>query len=184
MHPARRDDAGVEAAIRDVLGRYCRGIDRLDRELVLACYHPDAVDHHPGFEGPADAFVDWCFDVLGRFRSTSHLLGQTVVDRRDDRPDVAVVETYAVAHHHGTTDAPARNLEAGIRYVDRFERRPAGEGAWRIAERFVVVDWQRVVRAEDRWPLVDGAAGQRGADDTVHRLLTATFGEPPGPTPR
>ena len=34
-------------------------------------------------------------------------------------------------------------MTAGGRYVDRFERR---HGEWRIAERTVVVDWQRIDR--------------------------------------
>jgi len=32
-----------ERDIRNVLTRYCRGIDRIDMELVRSCYHPDAV---------------------------------------------------------------------------------------------------------------------------------------------
>ncbi|MEI6002085.1 hypothetical protein H3V53_34635 [Paraburkholderia bengalensis] len=26
--------------------RYCRGIDRIDWDLVRTCYHPDAFDEH------------------------------------------------------------------------------------------------------------------------------------------
>lgn len=34
------------AAIENVLGTYCRAIDRLDLELLRSVYHPDAVDDH------------------------------------------------------------------------------------------------------------------------------------------
>jgi hypothetical protein len=37
-------------------------------------------------------------------------------------------------------------MTAGGRYVDRFERRA---GQWKIAERTVVVDWQRVDRVHE-----------------------------------
>ena len=30
--------------IYDCIMRYCRGIDRLDRDMLLSAYHPDAVD--------------------------------------------------------------------------------------------------------------------------------------------
>ena len=46
--------------IYDCIMRYCRGIDRLDRETLLSAYHPDAIDDHGstyvgGIEGFADA---------------------------------------------------------------------------------------------------------------------------------
>ena len=48
--------------IYDCIMRYCRGIDRLDREVLLSAYHPDAIDDHGstyvgGVEGFADALV-------------------------------------------------------------------------------------------------------------------------------
>ena len=36
-------------AIREVVLRYCRGIDRLDREMVRDCYWPEAIDEHGSF---------------------------------------------------------------------------------------------------------------------------------------
>ena len=32
--------------IHEVLLRYCRGVDRCDRDMIAACYHPDAIDDH------------------------------------------------------------------------------------------------------------------------------------------
>ena len=55
-----------QRAIRDVVLRYCRGIDRLDLELVRDCYHPDATDDHGGFVGDRDEYVEWVGGVLGR----------------------------------------------------------------------------------------------------------------------
>jgi hypothetical protein len=46
-------------AISDVLMTYSRGIDRLDRELLLSVYHEDAIDDHGVFVGSPEEFVDW-----------------------------------------------------------------------------------------------------------------------------
>ena len=43
--------------IADVIYRYARGIDRLDLELVRACYHPDAYDDHGSMGGTVDEFI-------------------------------------------------------------------------------------------------------------------------------
>ena len=36
-------------AIRDVAIRYCRGVDRLDVDVLKSAYWPDATDHHGDF---------------------------------------------------------------------------------------------------------------------------------------
>jgi hypothetical protein len=43
--------------IADVIYRYARGIDRLDFDLVRACYHPDAFDDHGSFAGSVEDFI-------------------------------------------------------------------------------------------------------------------------------
>ena len=41
--------------LRDLVMRYCRGIDRRDFALVRACYHDNAIDDHGSmFCGSAD----------------------------------------------------------------------------------------------------------------------------------
>jgi SnoaL-like domain len=44
-------------AIQDVLMTYSRGIDRLDRELLLSVYHDDAIDDHGVFVGSPEEFA-------------------------------------------------------------------------------------------------------------------------------
>ena len=45
----------IEAA----LARVARGVDRLDRELMISGYHPEAMDYHGSFEGSPTEFADW-----------------------------------------------------------------------------------------------------------------------------
>ena len=67
--------------------RYCRGIDRLDLELVRSCYHADATDEHGTFIGTRDEYVDWVAGVLTRFTGTMHVVANQLVelDGDDDR---------------------------------------------------------------------------------------------------
>ena len=37
--------------IRDVMARYCRGVDRADWDLVRSTYHTDAYDDHGDYRG-------------------------------------------------------------------------------------------------------------------------------------
>mgnify|MGYP001812009661 FL=1 len=159
-------------AIHDVLLRYCRGIDRLDLDLVRQCYHPGARDHHGAFVGPVEDFLPWVAEQVTRFESTTHFLGNVLVEFDDDNSTVAWSEAYCVAFHRlaGDDQRPPRDSIAGFRYVDRFERRdpaaPPGEG-WRIADRRVVVDWNRLDEIDAPGFSPSYLLGRRGGDDPV-----------------
>ena len=38
----------------DAIHRYCRAVDRADRDLLVSVYHPDAIDDHGLFVGGPD----------------------------------------------------------------------------------------------------------------------------------
>ena len=63
-------------AIHDVVVRYCRAVDRMDRELLLTCYHPDAIDHHGIFVGSPEAFADWAFALHASLQSAHQHIDQ------------------------------------------------------------------------------------------------------------
>jgi hypothetical protein len=122
--------------IHDVVHRYCRGIDRLDMDLVRSAYHPDGVDHHTSFSGVVDDFIAWVEPALRALDGTMHRIGNHFAEIRGDG---AVVETYGAASHWGSpSDDSRRNFTSGFRYVDWMERR---DGRWAIAERFAVREW-------------------------------------------
>lgn len=164
----------ADAAIRRVLGRYCRGIDRMDRDIVRSCYHDGATDSHGNFEGDVDDFIPWAFGLVERYTVTMHFLGTIVIEPHDDDPDVMFSEAYAIAFHRRDGGQPHHNLITAFRYVDRFERRAVvagGEPEWRIAERITVTEWLRSDPPEGWWPVPDGfLAGQRDRTDTVYTI--------------
>ncbi|CAL8477015.1 nuclear transport factor 2 family protein [Caballeronia sp. S22] len=155
-----------EAEIRRVHIRYCRGIDRMDWDLVRSCYHPDAIDRHGAYNGSIEGFIDWAIKLLPSFESTQHFTGNQYVEVHGD---VAFAEHYAQAHHRAKPDGdkPAMDWVVNIRYVDRMERR---KGEWRIADRLVVLDSQRSDPVpESLAPLENFTVGRRDKDDPSYK---------------
>jgi hypothetical protein len=130
MSPQPLQDITDRQAIQDCLLRYCRGVDRFDRDLVLSAYHPDAIDDHGTFVGPPDAFVEWAFAYHREHQvSQRHMIFNTTVDLEGD---VAHTETYWQFFGENRVKP---NILAFGRYLDRFERR---DGRWAIAARVCV----------------------------------------------
>jgi hypothetical protein len=160
----------AEREIRNVVMRYCRGIDRMDRDLVRSCYHDDAADSHGQFEGDADAFVEWVWRLLDRYDMTMHFIGNVLVEfdgTPDHVPDEARCESYGIAFHRTAAGGADANLTTGFRYVDRFTKRG---GEWRIQRRVAVTEWVRADRPEDHWPISSHVLrGARDGSDIVQR---------------
>lgn len=112
---------------------YCRGVDRMDRELILSCYHPDAIDDHGAVVGDPEKFTDWVLEFVGKDISWSHYITNHSCDIDGD---VAHTETYFIGVTMRRTEP--RLVMAGGRYIDRLERR---EGKWAIVARKVLKDW-------------------------------------------
>lgn len=153
--------------IAEVVLRYCRGVDRLDFDLIRSCYHDDGVDHHTGFDGDADSYVAWLKGGLPRLGGTMHMVGNQLIEVDGD---LARSETYGTAHHWGEPyDDVTRNFTSGFRYVDRMERR---DGQWRIAERWAVREWTRAIPAEVvRAKEGEGPSPRRDRTDPVYLAL-------------
>jgi ketosteroid isomerase-like protein len=166
------DDLLAEHEIRQVLARYCRGIDRYDLALVRSCYHDDAVDEHGSFTGGPDEYVAWVGKLLKRYAMTMHVMASSSIERTGD---VALVETYGMSFHRSGPDEAADaklNLMTGFRFVDRFERRDGSGGGWRIAHRVAVTEWSRVDDEPGRWPVPPTLRhGTRDATDPVWWLV-------------
>lgn len=124
-----------EAAIHRVLVRYCRGIDRMDLELIRSIYHPDAVDEHSrSFSGLGVDFPEAIARTHANRGGGQHHIGNTIFELDGDR---ARTETYFLSVTHLEAESGAEVAFVLGRYLDCFERR---EGEWRIAHRRVVHD--------------------------------------------
>jgi len=158
-------DTADRQAIQDAVHRYCRGIDRLDMNLVRSAYHPGGVDHHTGFSGPIEEFVDWVSGALGKFDGTMHLIGNHFVEGDGEK---AVSETYGTAVHWGQPlDDPRRNFTSGFRYVDHFEKR---DGRWAVVERWAIREWTRSEAGRFMPKEGEGPSPRRDGEDRVFEV--------------
>ena len=155
--------------IYEVLIRYCRGIDRLDEDLVRSCYQPDAVDNHGLYNGSVDFFLSNAIPRQKGLELACHQIHNVLIEFESD---AAVCESYgsAVERVKDADGSLADNL-VGFRYVDRFERRD--HGPWLIARRTVVVDWTRTVRVDEGWIAQRKLLrGTRDASDHIYAELS------------
>lgn len=139
-------------ALGELLIRYARGIDRWDKELVLACFHPDAYLHYNTYVGNAIEFYESLWertegggDGQGGIPRGQHVITNALFEIRGD---VGYGESYLEARRAGIGDryagaeseptGPGFPIERIGRFIDRFERR---NGEWRIASRRVAMEW-------------------------------------------
>jgi hypothetical protein len=173
---ARQDRIDAREAIRDCLNRYCRGIDRADREVLRSAYWQDAIDDHVLYTGNAYDFVDWCVPLLAEVEFSQHMLGNITIELDSD---TANVETYYHAYERRRRpDGRPYEMFVGGRYLDRFSRRG---GEWRILHRTCMWDWFRHFR--DSFDVEKGVFGNgpvrmsgKWPDDPSYTLFGERFG--------
>ncbi|WP_419919468.1 nuclear transport factor 2 family protein [Candidatus Poriferisocius sp.] len=131
--------------ITDLLHRYCRGVDRLDMELVRSCYHPDATDSHGTFHGSVEEYLEWSERLLRRYTATLHTLSNILIEigpiaGTGEAPvRWARSEAYGVAYHRTGGGEPELNLTVGFRFIDDLSSRDGGP--WLIQRRVATTEW-------------------------------------------
>ena len=157
--------------IRQVVTNYCRGVDRMDRALLLSCYHPDAIDDHGFFVGGPEAFWDW----VNRYHNNAQATHQHIITNHtcEIDGDTAHAETYWMM---AGMDAKDFTLSiGGGRYIDRLEKRG---GKWRIAARKCVSEWGGIPQGSKVTPEFmemlreSGVVARDPSDSSYERPLT------------
>lgn len=178
--------------IANLLGLYCRAIDRLDVDLLRSVYHPDAVDDHGAMKLNAHEFAAKIVAMLGAMcESTLHTVTHSVIEIDGAR---ATSESYFLATHSIAANESAieqwfgpaylaEQREAGAldrrheyicmgRYLDELERR---DGKWRIARRQITNEWatsRPEQRVTEGVPGAFSVRGLRDRRDPAYGLLT------------
>ena len=138
------DDASLRAstltdehAIKRILLRWCRAIDRLDLAAIPDLFHPDAEDDHVFYKGDIPGLVDALAKRHEKISFSCHQLGNVLIEFI--KPGLAIAESYVQVTQHVQTATPGCSdvQTSWCRYIDTFESRL---GTWRISHRLLVID--------------------------------------------
>jgi hypothetical protein len=131
-------------AIRDCIQRVCRGIDRLDADILRSAFHRGAkIDMGKIYVGDVEEWIPAAVAHQKTQLQRQHMPGSIHI-RIDG--DEAVAETYELDRHKTPMNGGFRDLVLGARTLDRLSRR---DGEWKIVERTKVMDWGRMISADE-----------------------------------
>lgn len=152
-------------ALYENLMQYCRGIDRMDLELMKSAYWADGTDDHGRFVGPAH---EWC-EVAMKSResliSCNHHIGNVYTELEGDRAKRESMFLCVTTYLDGS---PMMML--GGRYRDLCEKR---EGEWKILRRVCIWDWNQKIDRNPGWDIMRAPElsnwGQFYPDDPIYQ---------------
>ena len=158
--------------IHDVLMRYCRGVDRVDRDLIASSFHSDGRCEFGSLLLEGASIGDTIAKAAGGCHLTTHMVGNELAEIHGD---VALSELYFLSSSivNGTQEGERQLRMRAGRYVDRLERR---DGKWKIKDRVVVEDWCKFHELPKLPEGVSFRAGQQGAGDPLYVLLNSVKG--------
>ena len=171
--------------VNTVLGRYARGVDRKDWELMLTAFHGDAVDDHGSGIGTPRQFAERFAAGQDDVEQCQHVNGQVLLLEVDRSAHEVLVETYCVGFQrlrpgasdigplfvapHISAELPTgRLLSVGNRYLDLMTER---DGDLRIARRTVIYEWMNVEPSDEQSPLLERTMSARSRDDLTYTTL-------------
>jgi hypothetical protein len=130
-------------AITEVIWRYCRGMDRMDRDLTLSCWHPGGTDDHaPLFKGTAEGFIEWLWPIHAAMQATRHMVSNIMIELDGDE---AATESYWYVHLRIPRGDEVYDLIGDGRYLDHFEKI---DGVWAIRHRTSISCMTRTMKLD------------------------------------
>lgn len=156
-------------AIAQQLSNYARAMDRIDRDLGYAVWHPEGTARYGTmFEGTGRDFIDWVCSTHAQMIAHMHRVTNILVVLDGDH---AASEAYVHATLRFEQDGVLRQGTALGRYLDRWSRR---KGHWAIDHREYVQDIDEVVDAGP--PLVGAFGGRRDRGDPSYAMFAGVKG--------
>lgn len=128
-------------AIRDCLSRYCRALDRMDKDMAYSVWHEDGTAHYIDmYEGSGHGFVDWVWQAHAGMERHSHQISNVLIDINGNN---ASSEAYVTVTLWTNQDSNGEQQEiiGRSRYLDRWSCR---DGHWAIDHRTHVLDMQTI----------------------------------------
>jgi ketosteroid isomerase-like protein len=151
--------------IHEVLMRYCRGLDRCDKALLLTVVQPDAVFVRGSSVVRGDEVVKDLLEIMTHSVRGLHTICNELIEVYGD---TAYSECYWVSYSVTLRDGQEFTSETAGRYVDRWERRE--DRLWKIAYREFLIEWSRSEPAAARPLPRDFRSGTRSSEDPSYHL--------------
>jgi len=135
MQEAFADTTADHLTITQILYRYCRSMDRMDKPLGYSVFHADAVvDYGDIFRGTGHGFIDFVTEQHAAMVATTHQISNILIVIDGDR---ASAESYVTANLRMELDGQPHQSTAWGRYCDNLSRR---DGIWAIDRRQYIHD--------------------------------------------
>lgn len=126
-------------AITDQIYRYCRAMDRIDRELGYSIWHEDGTaDYEHNFQGTGRAFIDHVCAQHAQLLQHSHQMSNIVIELDGER---AGSESYVTATLRMERNGRLMQMTVLSRYVDIWSKR---EGRWALDHRRAVMEMDEI----------------------------------------
>jgi hypothetical protein len=161
------DELLAKQEITEVIYRYCRAMDRMDRPIALTLWHANGTAvYEDVFEGTGAEFLDFVWKVHEeRFISHSHQVSNILIEVDGDR---ATSESYLTATLRTRPEESHGEYHVRGRYLDRWSRR---DGRWALDHRLYVHDISELRTVSP--PHLTGHLSQRGPGDASYEYLRA-----------
>ncbi|KQU52340.1 hypothetical protein ASG84_25150 [Rhodococcus sp. Leaf278] len=133
-------------ALHDNLMRYCRGIDRMDLELMKSTYWEDSTDDHGRYVGAGHG---WCEVAMGSKEvlvSCNHHISNVYSEIDGDRAHRESMFMVVTTYLEGKP-----TMMLGGRYRDLCEKR---DGQWKVLHRVCVWDWNQQMEINTGWSIM------------------------------
>ena len=134
------DEASLRAVIdrqqiTDQIYRYCRAMDRIDRDLGYSIWHEDGTaDYGRNFQGTGWGFIDHVCQQHAGLQQHSHQVSNVIIELGGNR---AGSEAYVTATLRMMRDGRLLQITVISRYVDTWSRR---DGRWAIDHRIAIME--------------------------------------------
>ena len=152
-------------ALHDNLMRYCRALDRMDRDGIVATYWPDSWDDHAVYIGPGQQWADEALRWKDKSWQVNHHVSNVYSEidgTRAKRESMFIVVC-------DFKESGMSMLEGG-RYRDLCEKR---DGEWRILNRVCIWDWSQEIPTKPAWGQIGQPRvtnwGDKWPDDPIYK---------------
>ena len=157
-------------AITELIYTYPRGLDRLDRDILLSIGHPDAKMKFGNTVFPSwSAYVDWLIKAHNDMVGNNHRITNILIKVDGDKAvsECSGTATLLVPKVGDASLYEERWMHS--RYLDTWSRR---DGKWALDDRKTVIDYRRISYV----PTADvkknyQIGGRTGRDDASYKLF-------------